>query len=123
MSNLSDADRSHRRTECSGADKLFRLLLINGLWGCAIGFGAVIGVLALDLGQLRTLISGSQEAGLAIALLCGGMVVTFGSVVMGSAIMMIPKDDDEQGGTPSKQIDPSGLVQSGLIPVRVRARS
>ena len=119
MSNLSKAHHADLSLKRSGSDKLFRLLLINGFWGCGLGLGAVIGVLALDLGQLRTLISGSNEAGLAIALLCGGMVVTFGSVVMASAIMMIPKEEDDQGGTPSKLDHQSGLVQSGLVPVRV----
>lgn len=66
---------------------LFRLLAINLLIGIALATLLVGGLLALNPGGLRDLILADSSPGTALALLLFGFVVTFGSTVMGSAIM------------------------------------
>jgi hypothetical protein len=82
---------------------LLRLLAIN----CAAGVGAAVlmlgGLLALNPGNLRALILADRAGYTALALLLFGLVVTFGSVAMGSAIMMLGKERKRQGGGGGKR--------------------
>jgi len=71
------------------SEPLFRLLAINLAAGIAFAVIVVGGLLALDLGGLRRLVLADQSPGIAIGLLLFGFVLTFGSWVMGTAIMMI----------------------------------
>lgn len=82
---------------------LLRLLAIN----LAIGVTAAIvmtgGLMWLNPGHLRDLILADRGGAAAFILLLFGLVVTFGSVAMGTAIMAlghIPKPDKPQGGKP-----------------------
>jgi hypothetical protein len=81
---------------------LIRLLAVN----CAAGIGAALvmlgGLLALNPGNLRGLILADSAGGVALGLLLFGLVVTFGSVAMGSTIMMVGKERGrvDRGGTP-----------------------
>lgn len=94
-------------------DPVHALLLGNLLWGIGLGLAFVAGVYALDLGHIRTLVASSPDGLLAMALLTGGSVITFASVVMGGAIMMIPREEDEgpKGGR---------RLLRALVPLRVR---
>ena len=65
---------------------LLRLLGVNCAAGVAVAMLAVGGLLALN-DRLRDLIFSDQSPGVALALLSGGFIVTFASVVMASAIM------------------------------------
>jgi hypothetical protein len=67
---------------------LLRLLGINCAAGIAVAMLAVVGLLAL-LPQLRDLIFDDHSPGVALALLGGGFIVTFASVMMGTAIMRL----------------------------------
>jgi hypothetical protein len=67
---------------------LLRLLAINCAAGIAIAMLALGGLLVLH-DQLRNLIFSDHSPVVALALLGGGFVVTFASVVMGSAIMRL----------------------------------
>jgi hypothetical protein len=67
---------------------LLRLLAINCAAGIAIAMLALAGLLALN-DQLRNLIFAGHSPVVALALLGGGFIVTFASVVMGSAIMWL----------------------------------
>lgn len=71
---------------------LLRFMLSHCLVGIAAGWGFVAGLLALDIGGLAGLIFGSDAPALALALLLFGTAITFGSVVMGGAIMSIGDD-------------------------------
>lgn len=68
---------------------LIRLLAIN----LAIGIGAAVamigGLMALNPHNLRDLILADQAGGAAFVLLLFGLVITFGSVAMGTAIMTL----------------------------------
>lgn len=76
---------------------LFALLLGNLIGGAALGLLFVAGAIALDLGHLRKLITFSADGAMALFLLSVGSIVTFASVAMGSAIMMVGAP---QGGDP-----------------------
>jgi hypothetical protein len=91
---------------------LLRLLAIN----LAIGIGAAVamigGLMALNPHHLRDLILNDQSGGAAFGLLLFGLIVTFGSVAMGTAIMTL--------GRPKPPEPPRG--KSVPATVRVRAR-
>jgi hypothetical protein len=82
-------------------DPLFRLLTVNGLAGLALGLGVTGAILWLDTGHLRTLLAADRDALAPALLLAGGFVVTCASVMMGSAIMLVPKGEGygRGGGT------------------------
>ena len=77
---------------------LFRLLAINLAAGVALATLLVSGLLALNPGGLRDLILADRTPGTALGLLLFGFVVTFGSAVMGSAIMAMGKSQEDEEG-------------------------
>jgi hypothetical protein len=79
---------------------LFRLLAINLAMGMALAVLVVGGLLAINPLGLRDLILADRSPATALGLLLFGFIVTFGSTVMGSAIMAMGErqaDDDEPG--------------------------
>jgi hypothetical protein len=72
---------------------LLRLLGINLAAGIAVALLALGGILAISP-QLRTLIFSDHSPAVPIALLGGGFIVTFASVVMGTAIWRIGREHD-----------------------------
>lgn len=91
---------------------LLRLLIVN----LAIGIGAAVamigGLMALNPHHLRDLILNDQSGGAAFGLLLFGLVVTFGSVAMGTAIMAL--------GKPKPPEPPRGKAVPATVPVRAR---
>ena len=85
---------------------LFRLLAINLGVGVALAVLLVGGLLVLNPGELRHLIFTDRSPAVAIGLLLFGFVVTFGSAVMGSAIMATgqPRDDGDGPRGPGKPV-------------------
>ena len=79
---------------------LFRLLAINLAIGACAAVLLVGGLLLLNPAHLRDLIFADRTPGVAIFLLLGSFLVTFGSTAMGSAIMAQghKEDDDRRGG-------------------------
>ena len=73
--------------------RLLRYLALHALIGAAIGVSAAGGLLYLDVAGLGTLFAASDmkiEAGI---LLFAFFALTFGSLSMGSAIMLLPRDE------------------------------
>lgn len=70
-------------------EPLLRLLAVNGLAGASVAVLMLGGLLALNPGGLRDLMLADRDGGIALALLLFGLIVTFGSVAMGSAIMAL----------------------------------
>ena len=82
---------------------LFRLLAINLAAGLLLAVLLVGGLLWLDPGGLRRLIFADRSPGVALGLLLFSFMVTFGSTVMGSAIMALgqrERQDDTPRGPP-----------------------
>ena len=76
---------------------LFRLLAINLAIGACAAALLVGGLLWLDPGGLRELIFADRAPGIAIGVLLGSFVITFGSVAMGTAIMTLGRSEKDAG--------------------------
>jgi len=102
----------------SGASsRVVRMIVINWIGGAVIGALTAAALLWLDIAGIGSLVSRTSNAAAAIALLFGGFALTFASLVAGTAIMLIPKEDkprDPPGG--------HGAVTGELAPARVIAR-
>jgi hypothetical protein len=68
---------------------LLRLLAVNLAGGFAAALLMLAGLLALNPGNLRELIFADRMGAVVLGLLLFGLMVTFGSVAMGSAVMML----------------------------------
>lgn len=77
---------------------LIRLLAVNLAGGVAAAVLMLGGLLALNPGNLRDLILADEAPGAALGLLLFGLVVTFGSVAMGSAIMGLGTRQQRRSG-------------------------
>ena len=79
------------------------LVIGNMLAGAALGAVFAAMMVWFDLGGIGRLILNADPIWQPIALLFGGFAVTFGSIVAGTAIMLIPADDhpaeDPPGGS------------------------
>ena len=73
---------------------LLRLLAINGVMGAGVGLAVVAALFAFDIAGLREIASQTDSTLVAVILLAAGFVVTFASVAMGSAVMLLPRDRD-----------------------------
>ncbi len=93
---------------------LFRLLLVNGLAGAALALVLFAGLILTNTARLRDLIASSSNPLLPAGLLLGGLIVTFASLAMGTAVMTMKSDDDDHHGG-------LGATAEALVPVRVRA--
>jgi hypothetical protein len=95
---------------------LIRLLAIN----CAAGAAAAVlllgGLMALNPGNLRGLILTDRAGAVAFALLLFGLVATFGSVAMGSAIMALGRDAKIGGRGGRAQALPAPLREARRMP-------
>lgn len=75
---------------------LTRLLAINLGIGVALAALLVGGLLVLNPGGLRDLILADRSPLIPIGLLLGGFIVTLGSTAMGTAIMAMSADDNDE---------------------------
>jgi hypothetical protein len=87
------------------AHPLLRFLAVNLGLGIVVALLAVGGLIALDIHGLRQLIAQDQSPVLALVLLAFGFIVTFGSWVMGTAIMAL---GDKPGAS-----DPAPTAHAG----------
>ncbi|MGQ0681629.1 hypothetical protein [Bradyrhizobium sp.] len=75
---------------------LTRLLAVNLGIGVTLAVLLVGGLLVLNPGGLRDLILADSSPLVPIGLLLGGFIVTLGSTAMGTAIMAMSADDDDE---------------------------
>lgn len=112
--------RSDKDTKRLGLpeDPLLRLLAINGVAGIGIAILVLAGIFLTNIGNLRDLVLAADNPLLPVAMLGFGLVITLGSVVMGSAIMLLG-DNDRPGGTPRRTEGAwlNGDLQPQPIPV------
>lgn len=87
---------------------LFRLLAVNLAIGVSVAALMLGGLLALNPHGLRDLIVADSSPLVAAGLLLFGLVVTFGSVAMGTAIMMIGPGGDRGGKAKSASVRATG---------------
>lgn len=72
--------------------KLLRYLALHGALGIAVGCGLAAALLITDVAQIGTLMLRSDAPVLIGFLYFSGFAVTFGSVVMASAVMLLSED-------------------------------
>lgn len=75
-----------------GDRRLLLHLARNAALGILVGWLLLAGIVALDVGGIRSLLARSEEAWLWLLLAAGGFAVTFGSLAMATAIFLLPKD-------------------------------
>lgn len=68
--------------------KLIRFLAFHAILGVLVGFALAGALIAFDVAGLGTLIAKAEDPITATILLFFGFAVTFGSAVMGGAILM-----------------------------------
>ena len=99
-------------------NRIVPYLIRNGLAGAGIGVLVVAAILVLDIGQVGTLLFNGSDTVVGLILMVWFFALTFASVAMGSAIMVLghrPKGSDPDKGTRA----PSGLAHA-LVPVKTR---
>ncbi|MET1415089.1 hypothetical protein ABVF61_22650 [Roseibium sp. HPY-6] len=100
------------------SDPFFRLLAINAFAGFCIAMLVLVGIFWANIGNLRVLVSTAEDPVLPVLMLAFGLVITLGSVVIGSAIMLLG-DRNNGGGTPRKRFPV--FVSGKPVPVRAEA--
>ncbi|MGX1497575.1 hypothetical protein ACSSV1_002611 [Labrenzia sp. MBR-25] len=105
-------------------DPLFRLLAVNGLAGMAIA-GLVLGGIFLgNIGNLRVLVMSAEDPVLPVIMLAFGLFITLGSVVMGSAIMLLGdngRNGNGRGGAARRRLPVFFTGQLKPVPVPAKA--
>lgn len=72
--------------------ELLRFLALHGVLGVTLGCVIAAALLITDVGRIGTLLMGSDAPLLFGFLYFSGFAVTFGSVVMASAVMLLAED-------------------------------
>lgn len=75
--------------------RLIRFLANHALTGAMAALVVVYAIVKLDLFGLGTLIESSRHGALAVLLLFAGLAATFASLAMGTAVFLLPKDEDD----------------------------
>jgi hypothetical protein len=93
--------------------RIVHLVVRNWIAGALLGAVFAGMLIWSDLGGMGRLLLRSDPVWPPLLLLFGGFAVTFGALVAGTAIMLIPKDDEPPDNPPGG---------GRMIPIRVRAR-
>lgn len=101
-------------------DPLLRLLTINALTGTGVAFLVLGGLIWSNIGNLRILLFSAENPALPLFMLAFGLVITLGSVVMGSAIMLLGEANDDRNKPGGGRRMPT---EGELQPVRIAAHS
>lgn len=94
--------------------KLLSFLLVHAAIGFLIAGAFVIALVWLDIGGFGSLVGRSGVAPLALGVLTAFLGLTFASVQMGAAIMLLPKEEESGPGG-------GGPHPARLAPVRIGA--
>jgi hypothetical protein len=78
-------------------DPLHRLLFINGLCGAFLALAFVAALFIFNVAGLADLLGSEGQPALVVGLMAFGFIITFSSLMMGSAIMMQSDRDDDHG--------------------------
>lgn len=77
---------------------LIAFLAQNCLVGVLTGWAILAMLIALDVASLRSLLLGSEQWLLVLIMAAAGFGLTFGSLAMGTAVFMLPKDYEQARG-------------------------
>ncbi|WP_420410920.1 hypothetical protein [Roseibium sp.] len=102
-------------------DPFFRLLAINGLTGLGISGLVLGGIFYSNIGNLTVLVQGDESPVVPVLMLAAGLVITLGSVVVGSAIMLLGASGGN--GKPGPKLPELFSLEPAPVPVPMRAQS
>lgn len=77
---------------------LLRFLAVNCAIGVAAGWTFLAMLIWQDVAGLRRLIASSSAPEIPAIMLIVMFAITFGAAAMGTAVLMLPKDDEDEGG-------------------------
>ncbi|MGE3245931.1 MAG: hypothetical protein AB7F96_12780 [Beijerinckiaceae bacterium] len=95
--------------------RVVRLIIVNWIAGALLGLVLAGLVVWFDIAGVGRLILKSDPMWPALALLCGGFMITFSSQVAGTAIMLIPREETPPDDPPGGKREP--------VPALVRAKA
>jgi len=90
-------------------EPLIRLVAINGVAGVCVAMLVMGGIFWTNIGNLRVLVSKAEDPVLPVLMLAFALIITLGSVVIGSAIMLLGKKKSD-GGSSGGRLHPSWTV-------------
>jgi hypothetical protein len=93
-------------------DPLHRLLFINGIVGAGLALVFVAALLLFNVAGLADLLLKDGQPALVVGIMAFGFVITFSSLMMGSAVMMQSDKDDDKGD------DDKGHGSKSMAPLR-----
>ena len=97
-------------------NRVLRLFLVNWALGILAGVVFATAILAFDIAHIRSLLTKTDFAIQAIALLYVGICITCGGVVCASAVMRLPAEDETL--PPGQPV----IAEASLVEARVTAR-
>ena len=98
---VDDAARATgKRARNLKQDPLLRLIAINGVAGVGVAMLVMGGIFWTNIGNLRVLVAGAEDPVLPVLMLAFALVITLGSVVIGSAIMLLGRKGGNRSGGP-----------------------
>ena len=108
--------------------ELFKLLARNLVMGIIAGWVTLALLLATNTAGLADIVFASANPVLPIAILAFGFFITFGSLAMGAAIMMLPYGENTKKGGPKvhtlmaalRKFLPRPVARHELVPSRVK---
>ena len=80
-------------------EPLIRLVAINGVAGVCVAMLVMGGIFWTNIGNLRVLVSKAEDPVLPVLMLAFALIITLGSVVIGSAIMLLGKKQANGGSS------------------------
>ena len=104
--------------------RLTRFLGLHLALGATAGWAFVAALLWHDVGGLGALVRSSGEPVLVVGMLLAVMTITWGALAMGTAVFLLPKDDDDEprGGKKEPVKHPGQAAQQAEpVPVRISA--
>jgi len=89
------AKPTRRQQRLARIPKLIKFLGMHAIFGAILGVAVAVGLLWLDVAGIGTLFLGERAPIIAGLLYFGSFAFTFASFAMGTAVMLLPKDEDD----------------------------
>ncbi len=103
-------------------EPLIRLVAINGVAGICVAMLVMGGIFLTNIGNLRVLVSNAEDPVLPVLMLAFALIITLGSVVIGSAIMLLGRQNRNDGSPGGRFFQSwSGSMKQAVVRAPARA--
>ena len=103
-------------------EPLIRLVAINGVAGICVAMLVMGGIFLTNIGNLRVLVSNAEDPVLPVLMLAFALIITLGSVVIGSAIMLLGRQNRNDGPPGGRFFQSwSGSMKQAVVRAPARA--